>query len=69
MVDYVEINGLGVRGEVQRVPEKKVNQQSLIEPRYVAGVGNGSQQANYEVELTAGMVDTEGLYHEGIFRA
>eukprot|EP00959_Pyramimonas_sp_CCMP1952_P345225 7229689-Pyramimonas_sp.AAC.1 len=28
--------------------QKKVNQQSLIEPRYVAGVGNGSQQANYE---------------------
>ena len=48
---------------------KKVNQQSLIEPRYVAGVGNGAQQANYEVELTTGMVDTDGVYHEEKFRS
>ena len=49
--------------------QKKVNQQALMEPRYVAGVGNGSQQANYEVELTTGMVDTDGVYHEEVFKA
>ena len=49
--------------------QKKVNQQTLMEPRHVAGVGNGSQQANYEVELSTGMVDTSGVYHEEVFKA
>ena len=49
--------------------QKKVDQQTLMEPRHVAGVGNGSQQANYEVELATGMIDTSGVYHEEIFKA
>ena len=49
--------------------QKKVSQQTLMEPRYVAGVGNGSQQANYEVELSTGMIDTSGVYHEEVFKA
>ena len=49
--------------------QKKVDQQTLMEPRHVAGVGNGSQQANYEVELSTGMIDTSGVYHEEVFKA
>ena len=48
---------------------KTVNQHAMEEPRYVAGVGIGAQQTNYEVELATGMNDTDGCYHEEAFKA
>ena len=44
---------------------KKVDQKLMPKPRSVQGVGNGSQTAQYQVELTAGLQDTSGnLYEE-----
>ena len=48
---------------------KKVAQQMLTNPKSVNGVGNGSQQAHYEVSLAAGIQDTEGRFYEEKYKA
>ena len=48
---------------------KHVGQKLLNVPRSVQGVGNGSQQAQYEVSLAAGIQDTEGRYYEEKYKA
>ena len=48
---------------------KHIGQKRLNQPRNVQGVGNGSQQANYEVCLAAGIQDTEGRYYEEKYKA
>ena len=49
--------------------QKRVDQQQLQEPRYVAGVGQGSQKAEYKTILSTGMVDTSGQYWEETYEA
>ena len=48
---------------------KEVRQEKLAEPKHVAGVGQGSQRADFKTILTTGMVDTSGQYWEEKFEA
>ena len=48
---------------------KTVNQRLMQKPRSVQGVGNGSQTAQYEVQLTAGLQDSSGNLYEEQFTA
>ena len=46
-----------------------VNRHKMEQPRKVKGVGRGSQSAEYEVELTTGLVDTNGNFHKVVYHA
>ena len=48
---------------------KSYNQKKMDKPRSVQGVGHGSQTAQYEVSLTAGLQDTSGNHYEEVFTA
>ena len=48
---------------------KAFNQKLMAKPRSVQGVGNGSQTAQYEVSLTAGLQDTSGNLYEEVYTA
>ena len=52
-----------------RIHNKIVGQRRLEQVRTVKGVGHGSQSAEYEVELTCGLQDVRGQYHEELYRA
>ncbi len=45
------------------------HQDKMQVPRRVAGVGQGSQQAEFEVILPAAMVDTDGVAYVEKFKA
>ena len=48
---------------------KDVAQRRLEQPRNVKGVGHGSQSAEYEIEVTCGLQDVQGNFHEEKYRA
>ena len=59
------------RAQAQKCTDagKKIGQKQLNMPRSVQGVGNGAQQAHYEVSLAAGIQDTEGRFYEETYQA
>ena len=46
-----------------------INQHRVEQLRTVNGVGHGSQTAEYEVEVTIGLQDTQGSFHHELYRA